>query len=138
MTTVTMTMTAQQARCVIDALDLYCRIGLGQIEELEMLARSGFIRPTAGTDPADVRDELAALCSSIKRMLGHHPGGSFGIGHDLVHEYANRAFEIKKQIEKPLAEHRNTNPKLRTVDYDGRIVAYTSDPNITVTVEETE
>lgn len=28
MTTVTMTMTDRQAECVVDALDLYCRIGL--------------------------------------------------------------------------------------------------------------
>ena len=138
MTTVTVTMTDQQARCVVDALDLYCRIGLGQLEELNMLALSGFIRQTAGTNTADVRDELPGLCSSIKRLLRHHSGSSFGLGHDLVHEDFKRAYELKKQIQKPMAEHRNPNPSFRGVNYDGRIVAYTSDPNITVTVEASE
>lgn len=138
MTTVTMTMNEQQARCVVDALDLYSRIGLGQYEELEMMLRLGRIKPTHDVAPMDISDDfLAALCAA-KAIIGHKPGASFGIGHQRLHEDFKRAFEIKKQIQKPMAEHRDPNPSFRGVNYDGRICAYTSDPNITVTVEETE
>lgn len=138
MTTVTVTMTDQQARCVVDALDLYCRIGLGQYEELEMMLRMGLIKPAHDTDPMGIADDFRTALFAAKAIIGHPPNGSFGIGHPRLHEDFKRAYEIKKQIQKPMAEHRNPNPSFRGVNYDGRIVAYTSDPNITVTVEASE
>lgn len=138
MTTVTVTMTDQQARCVVDALDLYCRIGLGQYEELEMMLRMGLIKPAHDTDPMDISDDFRTAMLTAKAIIGHPQNGSFGIGHPRLHEDFNRAYELKKQIQKPLAEHHEPNPAWRGVNYDGRIVAYTSDPNITVTVEEAE
>lgn len=138
MTTVTITCNVDQARCITDALEFYARIGIGQIEELGNLVREEVILPCAGIDPADVRYEIQALCTVIKRALGHHPGASFGIGHDRVHVTAKRAFEIKKQIDKARAEHRNPTPSpgFRSVAYDGRIVRYTEDPDITVSVSD--
>lgn len=137
MTTVTITCNEAQAQCIRDALELYTRIGIGQFEELDFLFHAGVIKPTAGTDPMDAQDAIPALCFSIKRALGHHAHSSFGIAHDLVHESTKRAFEIKKQIEKAMAVHREPNPGgLRGVAYDGRILSLTRDPNITVEVSE--
>jgi hypothetical protein len=136
MTTVTMTVTGEQAQCIADALDLYCRIGLGQIDELAEMAAFGFIVPCDGVDPADVADQMRPLCNSIKRLLGHPPHGNYGIGHDRVPVGANRAFEIKKQVAKALAIHRDPSPSFRGVDYDGRSVQYTPDPDIAIEVTE--
>lgn len=47
---------------------------------------------------------------------------------------AVRAWEIKKAMERALSMHRDPNPAFPTVDYDGRVVRYTSDPDAVVDV----
>lgn len=137
---VTVTMTEGQANAAISALDLYARIGLGQIEQIAELVRWGFIVPRANSneerkqaDPS-VSESVENLTYLIKESLGHFRNGSLGVGHSHVHIQAHRAWELKKALEKPLAEARNPNPSFRGVQYDGNIVRYTSDPEPEVVV----
>lgn len=136
MTTITITCTDTQAECITQALELYVRLGLGQFEEIPLLFREGLIR---GHDVDCTALRVAMIsnyCEGIKATLGHPLHGSFGIGSPQLHPMTQRAFEIKKQIEKALALHRNPNPSFPTVDYDGRIVRYTEDPDIAVSVSD--
>lgn len=135
MPAVTMFMTQEQARCVAQALEFYARIGLGQMEILAEQVRLGHIQPNEGLDSIEVAQQVERLSKQIKNVLGHPSNGSYGIGGHRVDISAQRAWEIKKQIEKALAEHRDPYPKFRTVDYDGRILRYTTDPDIQVGVQ---
>lgn len=138
MTTVTITCTDKQAECITRALELYTRLGLGQFEEVTYLCRTGLIRSRNGICTDDEAYLVSVYCNQIKSLLGHPPNGSFGIGSPQLHPMTQRAFEIKKQIDKARAEHRNPDPSpgFRGVDYDGRIVRYTEDPDITVSVSD--
>lgn len=136
MTTVTITCTDKQAECITRALELYTRLGLGQFEEVTYLCRTGQIRSRNGVCTDDEDDLINIHCNQIKSLLGHPPNGSFGIGNDLLHPMTQRAYEIKKQIDKARAEYLHPNPRFRGVDYDGRIVRYTEDPDITVSVSD--
>lgn len=131
---VTMTVTETQARCIVSALDLYLRIGIGQIEEIADLVRCAYIETNDGADWVRCIENVETLCKAIKAELGHPSNGSYGIGHKNVRQDAKRAFEIKKQIDRAMSMHRDPNPSFRGVDYDGRIVRYTDDPDIVMKV----
>ena len=138
MTTVTITCTDTQAECITRALELYARLGLGQLEEITYLCRTKQIRGINGELTNEQCDTIDVFCDQIKMELGHSPNGSFGIGNPKLHPMTQRAYEIKKQIDKARAEHRDPNPSpgYRGVNYDGRIVQYTEDPDITVAVSD--
>ena len=138
MTDVTITCTDMQAECITRALELYARLGLGQFQEITYLCRTKQIRGRNGELTHEQCETIDVFCDQIKRELGHPPNGSFGIGSPKLHPMTQRAFEIKKQIEKALALHRNPNPSFPTVDYDGRIVRYTEDPDIAVSVSDSK
>ena len=141
MTTVTIQVTLDQARAIAFALDTYCRLCIGQLEVVTALVNDGTI-PIGWREPA--KDRLGAdydTCKSIdahmrecKNLLGYWPDGSNGIGHPHVDITGKRAWEIKKALKKAMAVHRDPNPAFPTVDYDGRVVRYTSDPDAVVDV----
>lgn len=128
-------LTLEQAAALAQATDLYARLCIGQLEELEMLIREGTI-PCADTRGSQDRtaatmdqcSEILALLKQVKAVLGYHPNGSHGIGHAHVHVTGTRAYEIKKVVDRALAEHRDPNPSFRGVNYDGLICRYTTDP----------
>jgi hypothetical protein len=131
-----------QARAVERALDLYARLSMGQIEELEYLVRQREIRSAEGADKPGVADvvglaeRILPFCKAIKDALGHHPHGSFGIAHQRVSRDAHRCWEIKKVLAKALAMHREPNPKFPTVDYDGLWRRFTDDPEPRVEIAD--
>ena len=73
-------------------------------------------------------------CKPIKSSLRFQQNGSNGIGHPHVAPSTHRAWDVRKVLEKALAEHRNPNPTFRGVNYDGLIVRYTQDPEPTVEI----
>lgn len=121
----------EQARAVSQALDLYTRMGLGQMREIADLVRSGAIpfsdRRQTDDQPAAM-DALDDLAAAMSRELGFAPNASYGIGNEHVPLAARRAYELQKVLDKALAEHRNPSPSFRGVDYDGLLVRYTHDP----------
>ena len=141
MTTVTIQATLEQAHTIKFALDTYARLCIGQLEEVACLVSDGTIpvggldsgspRRTAGREEVDLIDAKMREC---KQVLGYSSNGSNGIGNRHVHESGHRAWEVKKTLERALSMHRDPNPAFPTVDYDGRVVRYTSDPDAVVDV----
>lgn len=130
-----LTVTEGQARAIVNALDLYTRLGLGQIEELAEVIRLGTIplRRDAGAGTRQnvdgnritgVEEHLYA----IKDLLGYPSSGSHGIGHPDNHISVTRCYEAGKILLQAIAIAREPDPSLRTVDYDGLTVRYTNDP----------
>ena len=127
-------LTLEQAAAVVQALDLYSRLCIGQIDEVAHLVSSGAIPPYVehGNAPANADmqtvDAVRELMLCAKKSLGFHPNASRGIGHAHNPIAASRSYEVKKALARALAIHRNPNPSFQSVDYDGLIVRYTSDP----------
>lgn len=127
--TVTIQMTETHARAVRDAIDLFTRIGLGQIEELAQMARDGSLVGRFADEPAsltpDDADRIAAYCQSIKGVLRHPRNGSFGIGAKIPPQYS-LAYEVLKVVDAAITKHRN--PTDTSVRSDGLIVRYSQLP----------
>lgn len=121
----------EQADAMTKGLDLSCRIMMGQVDELCTLARSGRLlarddRAKGGHRPLtfDEIENMQGHLRAISSILGHG-GGSFGIGAPGVPIEAKRQYEIKKVVEKVVADHRQ--PGAIFVQNDGLIVRYTRD-----------
>lgn len=133
-TRVTLTLTPDQAHAVSEALDVYMRLCLGQLnivaemvsdERIPLRNASCIDREVASFE---VCDQVRADIDRVKSALGFSIGASLGVGHPHVHVTGTRSYEVMKVLDKVLANHRNPNPEFRGVDYDGLTVRYTSDP----------
>lgn len=132
--TVVLELSLAQAAALVEAADLYSRLGIGQLEEVSRLVRAEVIPAYANgagdRTPATTAqcDEVERLMKSAKNALGFHANGSRGIGHAHNDLSVSRAYEVRKVLEQTLALHRDPNPSFRGVNYDGLIVRYTDDP----------
>lgn len=127
----------EQADVLVAALDLYTRLGIGQLEMVEELFRMDGIpasRPVSFDERMAMADALRDLMNAAKQTIGFPRGGSLGIGGTLVPIGAQRAYEMQKVLAKALAEYREPKPGFRGVNYDGLILRYTHDPVPTATV----
>ena len=131
--TVRLDLTLAQAAAMSLALECYARLGIGQFEEIANLVSMGTVpcftkaagpRQSASLEQAE---RIGSLAGAIKHELGYPPNGSHGIGHANNHITVKRAWEIRKVVDKVLAEHRDPNPEFRGVNYDGLVVRYTED-----------
>ena len=124
------TITIPQARAMVAALDIYMRLGLGQVQMISEMVADGSIPIKSGLDQSemDVIHNVAALCNEIRRELGFLPGESYGVGNRAVSVEAHRAYEMEKVIQKVLVLHDDPTPTFRGVHYDGLTVRYTGDP----------
>lgn len=127
---VTLEMTVEQAAAIAHMLDLATRIHLCQFSEIEWLSRLGYIKHRLGHNlNQDDWGHIEVYADHMKSVFGFPSNASFGIGSPHVSKDAHRGYEVKKVLEKALAEHRDPNPKgLRGVNYDGLVVRYTDDP----------
>lgn len=106
---VTLTLSIDQANAVSTALDLFSRIGMGDIQEVANLARHGLLskRTSDSHCPVDIDtiERIDELLNSVKELLGHSRNSSFGIAAQGVPLIARRAWEVKKVIEKAVWDH---------------------------------
>lgn len=132
-----LTLTLEQATALSAAAECYARLCIGQFEELSNLVRHGMIpwfggargiEMTREIASAEEADQIESLAAAMKQTLGYPVNGSHGIGHTHNDITATRAWEIRKVLDKALAEHRDPNPRFRGVNYDGLTVRYTDDP----------
>lgn len=130
--------TIEQAQSLGHALDFYCRMGLGQISEIADILRFGYTQQwnNGQFESASVEacEDVGSLVESLASSLDYPRGASYGIGHRCLDEDANRAYEIKKVIDKSVAEEIKPNPAFRGVNYDGLLLRYTNDEAPTATV----
>ena len=138
MTNVTLTMTADQAAAVSRMLNLATRIHLCQFCEIEHMARMGEIKHVSGRKlKSDEWDQVQDAGLRMTQVFGFGFGASFSIGSPHVSKDAHRGYEVKKVIEKALAEWHEPNPQgIRGVNYDGLICRYTDDPAPVAKVED--
>lgn len=110
-----------QARTMVDALDLFSRIQIGQLEEILSMARMGSI-PHRDDQDVSARieeiEEAEPLLHEVKRLLtGHSPNASFGILGGKTPESARVAYEIQRAIRHRLALDRQPESGMG-VDFD--------------------
>lgn len=134
-------LTLEQADALSKAADLYTRMTLGQLSVVAELVNYGEIPSFAQhEEPRRVAThsqclEIDTQIRSIASILGYSSGSSLGIGSPHVSATGKRNFEIKKVLDKVVAETRNPNPGFRGVNYDGLTVRYTQDPAPVARVE---
>jgi hypothetical protein len=99
------TLPAQTARIVVDALDMYSRIGLGQLDEIVSLGRFGLLTNAKGEKPsADALEDAEYHLAQAKQALfGYAPNASHGIFSDKVAERFRTAWGALKAIRHRLA-----------------------------------
>lgn len=130
-------LTIEQAHAVSRALDLFARMGIGQMREIAGLVRDGsipFSPARLGADRLGAMNAIDDLCADISNQLGFMRNANHGIGGEQVPASARRAYEVGMVLEKALAEHRDPNPSFRGVNYNGLTVRYTSDPEPSASV----
>lgn len=113
-------LTAEQARVLAAALELYARIGMGQIEHLlEEIRFSGLVtRPDGAPVPAKDIERAEALVYQVKQVLTQFaPNTSKGIAGPATPRVAQIAYEMYKAIRHRLAWDRNPQGGLG-VDFD--------------------
>ncbi len=131
-----LTLTPDQARAVSDSLDLYSRICSGQLEEIASMVRHQripmFCESSPGSSPrfasAEVCNRVEDLMKQFKASMGYLSNSHHGVGHPHNPVAGMRAYEIRKVLEKALAEHHNPDPIFRGLSYDGLGPRYTNDP----------
>ena len=101
----------QQARILVAALDLYSRIGIGQLTEVVRVYNYEWKMPVP------MVDRLVDVMNEAKRVIGFGPGGSYGIHSPDVHDVFRRAFDIRCVVRHRLAFDRTPEGGLG-VDFD--------------------
>lgn len=92
-----LTLNEFQAKVMVQALDVFSRIGIGQLEEIESLLR----RHGHNDFNYDaVKDALNLLKQEI---MGQPPNGSFGIHHPEVHDVFKVSWDLQQVVRYCLA-----------------------------------
>lgn len=129
--TETVKMSPAEANGASMALDTLTRLGLGQMDCVEWRIRDEILlmRANDGYREAALEtcDRARYLMNRFQNGLGFDTNASFGIFNKEVPLVAQRAWEIKKVLDKVLAEDRDPNPTFRGVNYDGITVRTTKD-----------
>jgi len=103
---VTLELSERQAKIVQSALDIYTRLGLGQIERV-----GDFL-------DWKTRDQWEQLLAAVKVIgTGHHPNASTGISHPELDDRFKIAYEIQQVVRGKVAWH-NKPEGGWTVDFD--------------------
>jgi hypothetical protein len=151
---ITLTLTVDQANSVLQALETFSRLSIGQLQYLSDCVREGLIpNGIDATTPRQAADHqstqsstsdahLAAFESfdhcliSAKQAIGLSAHGNFGISYDRVSIAGKRAYEISKVLSKAmlplrLASIQDENVRkhfLHSVAGDGLTFRVTTDP----------
>lgn len=98
------TLSEQQARLINKALDLYARLLIGQVEELEYVFRHiSMLPPKTTYDQMDL-EKVCEIIPQLKAVtFPQYPmNGSFSIGNPEVHDSARQMVDIQDTIEHAL------------------------------------
>lgn len=101
-----LTMNAAQAKVLVDALDIYNRMGLGQMNAVSEIV-CGMHGVLYGERGADRRD-IDAMCQEIQqRLTGYPRNGSYGIGNPKVCNAAHVAYDLQCVLRQQVAKAEN-------------------------------
>lgn len=104
-------LTEKQAQVLVDALDLYSRIGAGQLEEIAHILR---INPGIQHDKVVAVEDLAKEAADC--WMGR-AGGHYGIFSEKIHDVFRIAWDLQQVIRYRLAWDRNPNGGIQ-VNFD--------------------
>jgi len=100
---VRLTVGGATAQAIQEGLELYSRIGIGQLEQIAEMARYRNFGPTPEYTQ-ETLNEVAALVGHLKlRLLGLSPGASFGAYGPRVHPKVQWAWAAQQAIRHRLA-----------------------------------
>jgi hypothetical protein len=116
---------AMVAHLVDEALELYSRMGAGQMEDVRHVV-SGVCMTDGYDEEMSVKLEEGVF--RLRESLNFRSGHSYGIGSDRLAPGIKSCWEIHKAMQKALAMDRDPNPSFRTVNYDGNWLRWTQDP----------
>lgn len=123
---VTITCSVEQAQAIAEALEVYMRLGIGQMGIVAELVRDGTIPMAAPSNeprreaPLAICNEITALMATVKSKLGHSYGASNPISHRHTALPVSRAYQVMKHIRHALVWHRKP---------EGGFGVYFDDPN---------
>jgi len=125
-------LSVKQARILIDALDLYSRLQMGQVEEIEKFYRWNMIERV---NP-EHRDLLTSMVGMIKKIVFPELNGnaSYSICGNGAPDAAKIAYDIQRVIRHRVAWTQNPNGGIQ-VDFDDPDYPYGSEGFISATVE---
>jgi hypothetical protein len=141
---VTITCTPEQAYVISGALEFFARIGMGQLTEIDYLAKTNRLMYSKTAVPnsdgklsIESTEELREALIAAQKVLGFDGAGhSHGIASDRVHHDMRFCHEMHKVLAKELAMQRDPNPSFRTVDYDGLTLRVTDEEPIKVSIAD--
>lgn len=131
-------LTIPQAKALGEALDVYFRLCLGQIDVVSDMVVDGRIPVfscasfcTPSPKQGEQKTANAEQCQgarmhaqAIKGVLGFGYGQSMGINHKHLHISGVRAYEIHRVLTQAIAIHERLNPMVRGVNYNGLMLRY--------------
>jgi len=99
------TMPATTAQVVVDALDLYSRVGLGQLDEITAMARFGMLANAKGEAPSEdaLADAEIYINQAKKALFGFESSASHGIFSEKINDRFRVAWGVLKAIRHRLA-----------------------------------
>lgn len=133
---VTLELNEAQAQTILEALDLYSRVGCGQVRAVSQVVVLNWPDDRwKRRDDADVA--LSAAQIALFPELGS-PHASYGIPNRKVPVTFRRAYDIYKHVQQAMAVERDPNPTFRGVNYDGAMLNVSDEPLPTVAVTKDE
>jgi len=111
-------MDGQQLQVVVAALDMYLRMGMGQLDvSVDEFLRTHFypryyeaLAPGAGTEGSSHVTRGALVRSHINDIKAlvflHPPNGSWGVGNRKVPRVCREAYDVLQVLRKTWADHR--------------------------------
>lgn len=121
-----LTLTDQQAQVLVDSLDLFSRILLGQLESVAHVMMKHEVSKLDDTD-WEYYHILEERLRSSKYLLGFERNGGLGIHNEKVDDNARVAYDVQQVLRNHLAWKRNP---------DGGILVCFDKPHKTSTTQE--
>lgn len=110
------TLPASTAYIVVDALDLYSRVGLGQLDEIVSMGRFGLLKNAEGKSPT--MDELETaeeyIAAAKKAIFGFPSNASHGIYSEKISDRFRNAWGVLKALRHRLAWDRTPEGGIQT------------------------
>lgn len=112
----------RQARLIMCALDLYTRVGTGQLKEVVSIFRQ-FGKMKDGEEAWKSHDRWATSVQNVTEDLcvvvtGFPAQGAHSIGSHLVHDRFRQAYDILKVMRHRIAWDTKPAPVVETLDHD--------------------
>lgn len=97
------TLSPKQANVLVEALDVYSRIGMGQLEIVEESIRKQY----GFKYPLNIMDIIRNCLNTAKIALGHPVNGSYGIAGPDTPKSSQIAYDLQCVLRKQIADQEN-------------------------------